>query len=256
MIHPTAIIDPSATLAEDVSVGPYSVIGAAVEIDSGCEIASHVVIGDSTRMGKNNRIFQFSSVGEVAQDLKYAGEESFLEIGDDNVIREFVTLHRGTAHGGSYTRIGDHNLFMAYAHVAHDCQVAHHTIFSNAASIAGHVKVDDYAILGGFTCVHQFSHIGAHAFSGLGTIINRDVPPFVMVAGNHASAYGINKRGLKRRGFSDELIQALHQTFKLLVKNRGARDEALLKVKLLAEEHRQVKHLLEFIEGSERGIVR
>jgi len=256
LIHSTAIIDPSATLAEDVSVGPYSIIGAGVEIGSGCEIGPHVVIGDATKLGKNNRIFQFSSIGEIPQDLKYSGGESFLEIGDDNVIREFVTMHRGTESGGGYTRVGDHNLFMAYAHVAHDCQVANHAIFSNAASIAGHVQVDDYAILGGFTCVHQFSHIGTHAFSGLGTVINRDVPPFVMVAGNHASAYGINKRGLKRRGFSDELIQALHQTFKLLVKNRGARDEALLKVKLLADEHQQVKHLLEFIENSERGIVR
>lgn len=256
MIHATAIIDPSAKLADDVSVGAYSVIGADVEIGEGTWIGPHVVINGPTTIGRDNRIYQFASIGECPQDLKYDGEATRLELGDGNTIREYVTMNRGTVGGGGITRVGSHNLFMAAAHVAHDCQVGNHIVFANAASLAGHVSVGDHAILGGFTCVHQFSAIGAHAFAGLGTVINRDVPPFVMVAGNHAEAIGINKNGLKRRNFTPETIRALHSTFRTLIKARGKRDEAFAKVEPMAEAHPEVRDFVDFVKNSERGVVR
>jgi UDP-N-acetylglucosamine acyltransferase len=256
VIHDSAIIDPGARLGQNVSVGAYSVIGADVEIGDDCWIGPHAVINGPCRIGRNNRIFQFSSVGEAPQDKKFAGERTWLEIGDDNVIREFVTLNRGTGDGGGKTVIGSSNLFMAYTHVAHDCMVGDHVIFSNAASLAGHVEVGDHVILGGFTSVHQFTKIGAHAFCGLGSVITQDVPPFSSVAGNRARVFGINKEGLKRRGFSAELIRALHKSFRLLLASSKSRDVALQELQPLINEFPEVETFTRFIVDSERGIAR
>lgn len=256
MIHPTAIIDPKATVADDCEVGAYSIIGADVEIGSGCVIGPHVVISGPTRLGCNNRIYQFSSLGEAPQDLKYNGEPTRLELGDNNTIREYVTMNRGTVDGGGLTSVGNDNLFMGYTHVAHDCHIGNKTVFSNGASLAGHVTVGDQAILGGFTLVHQFSVIGPHAFTGMGTAVNRDVPPFVMASGNHAHAVGINKKGLRRRGFSDETVTALHRAYMLLVKQRGGRDEAVAQLEESAERFPEVREFVDFVVNSQRGIVR
>jgi len=256
LIHSTAIIDPTASISEDVSIGPYSVIGADVEINSGSIIESHVVINGPTRIGKDNHIFQFSSIGERPQDLKYDGEPTRLEVGERNTIREYVTMSRGTQQGGGVTKIGSDNLFMAYSHIAHDCLVADHTVFANNATLAGHVSVGDYAILGGFTSVHQFSRIGAHSFAGFATAIDRDVLPYFTVAGNRARAIGINKEGLKRRGFSAETIHLIQATFKILVKTKGSHIDAVDKVKELAKNCSEVQHLLDCLEQSQRGWIR
>jgi UDP-N-acetylglucosamine acyltransferase len=256
LIHPTAIVDPSAQIADDCEIGAYSIIGADVEMGTGCQIGPHVVIHGPTSIGDNNRVFQFASLGEAPQDLKYNGEPTRLEIGNNNTVREYVTMNRGTVSGGGLTRVGDDNLFMGYTHVAHDCLIGDHTIFSNGASLAGHVVVGDHVILGGFTLVHQFSEIGAHAFTGMGTAVNRDVPPYVMASGNHAHAIGINKNGLKRRGFSDALIAALHKAFLLLIKQRGNRAEALEQVSGLCDTHPEVREFVDFITSSKRGVVR
>jgi len=256
LIHATAIIDESASIAADCSVGPYSVIGPEVEIGSGTWIGPHVVINGPTKIGKDNKIFQFSSIGEDPQDLKYAGERSTLEIGDNNVIREYVTMNRGTGGGGGVTRVGSNNLFMAYIHVAHDCIVGDRVIMANGSSLAGHVTVGDNAILAGFCCIHQFCVIGEHAFVGLNSVANKDVTPFTMVVGNYATARSINKEGLRRRGFSDEEISDLHRAFVDVVKNRGERQSAFAKVQPLAQRSPSVARLLEFVEKSERGIIR
>jgi UDP-N-acetylglucosamine acyltransferase len=256
VIHPTAIIDPSARLADDVSVGAYCVIGADVEIGPGCWIGPHVVINGPTNVGRDNKIFQFASIGEAPQDLKYAGEPTSLEIGHGNTIREYVTINRGTVGGGGVTRVGSDNLIMAYVHIAHDCQIGNQTVFANGSSLAGHVTVGDQVILGGFTKVHQFCAIGQHAFSGIATVINRDVPPYVMVSGNYARAIGINKNGLKRRNFTPETIRALHNAFRILIKARGSREEAMKNVEELAVAHPEVRELVEFIHHSQRDIVR
>lgn len=256
MIHSQAIIDPGATVADDVEIGPFCVIGPEVEIGPGTRVGSHVVIRGPTRIGRDNAIFSFSTIGEAPQDLKYDGEPTRLEVGDRNTIREYVTFNRGTTDGGGVTRIGSDNLFMAYTHVAHDCEVGSRTIFANAASLAGHVEVGDWAILGGFTCVHQFCRIGAHSFTGLGTVVTRDIPPFVTVAGNHAKPYGINKNGLKRRGFEPALVKALHRTYMVMIKSRRNSDEARAEVDGLADQYPEVASLRDFIEDGQRGIVR
>lgn len=256
MIHQQAIVDPGARIAEDVEIGPFCVIGADVEIGSGTIIGPHVVLQGPTTIGRDNHIFQFCSIGERPQDMKYAGEPTRLEIGDRNTIREYATMNRGTVGGGGITRIGSDNLFMAYTHVAHDCTIGDRTIFSNAASLAGHVEVGDWTILGGFTSVHQFTHIGEHSFAGLGTIINRDVPPYVTVAGNHARAYGINKNGLRRRDFTNEAIRALHKAYMVLIKSRKASSEARAEVDALAEQHPEVRRFVDFVDNSERGVTR
>ncbi len=256
MIHPQAIIDPSAKIADDVSIGPFSVIGADVEIDSGTTIASHVVINGPTKIGKDNHIFQFASVGEQPQDLKFKDEPTELIVGDRNTIREYVTLHRGTPNGNNVTRIGSDNLFMASSHVAHDCIVGNHVIMANATALAGHVVVDDHVILGGYTTVHQFTRIGAHAFTGFSTAIDRDVLPFFTVAGNRARAIGINKEGLKRRGFSAETIRSLQDAFKLLIKSSCSHKVALEKVEELAQQDENVRMMLDFLDSSERGWIR
>ena len=256
MIHPQAIVDPSAKIADDVSIGPFTVIGANVEIGSGTVISPHVVINGPTKIGKDNRIFQFASVGEKPQDLKFNDEPTQLIVGDRNTIREYVTLHRGTPGGTNVTRIGSDNLFMASSHVAHDCVVGNNVIMANATALAGHVIVDDYVILGGYTTVHQFVRIGAHAFSGFSTAIDRDVLPFFTVAGNRARAIGINKEGLKRRNYSPETIRALQDAFKLLIKSGCSHKVALQKVEVIAEQDENVRMMLGFLDASERGWIR
>lgn len=256
MIHEQAIIDPGARLADDVDVGPFSIVGADVVIGSGTRVGPHTIIQGPTSIGSDNRIFSFCSIGEQPQDLKYAGEPTRLEIGDGNTIREYATMNRGTVGGGGVTRVGSNNLFMAYTHLAHDCVVGNNTVFSNAASLAGHVEVGDWVILGGFTSVHQFTHIGEHSFAGLGSVITRDIPPFVTVAGNHARPYGINKNGLKRRDFTPEAIRALHRAYMVLVKARQVSDEARGEVEELVGKFPEVRRFVEFVRSSERGIVR
>lgn len=256
MIHQTAIVDDAATLADDCSVGAYSIIGPEVEIGPGTEVGPHVVIKGPTRIGQKNRIFQFSSIGDDPQDLKYDGERTTLEIGDNNTIREYVTINRGTGGGGGVTRVGDSNLLMAYIHIAHDCQVGNQIIMANGSSLAGHVSVGNHAILAGFCCIHQFCVIGEHAFVGLNSVANKDVTPFTMVVGNYATARSINKEGLRRRGFAEQEINDLHRTFVEVVKSKGERETAFARVKPLAERSASVARLLEFVEQSERGIIR
>lgn len=256
MIHPQAIIDPTAKIAADVTVGPFTVIGADVEIDSGTNIASHVVINGPTKIGKDNRIFQFASVGEKPQDLKFNDEPTQLIVGDRNTIREYVTLHRGTIDDNSVTKIGSDNLFMVSCHVAHDCLIGDHVILANATALAGHVVIENHAILGGYTTVHQFTRIGAHAFTGFSTAIDRDVLPFFTVAGNRARAIGINKEGLKRRGFSTDTIRALQEAFKLLIKSSCSHKVALEKVEEIANKDESVRMMLDFLDSSERGWIR
>jgi len=256
LIDPHAVIDPSARLADDVSVGAFTIIGPDVDIGAGTWIGPHVVINGPTRIGRDNRIYQFASVGEAPQDKKYAGEATRLEIGDRNLIREFVTINRGTVQDAGVTRIGDDNWIMAYVHIAHDCRVGNQTIFSNNASLAGHVRVDDYAILGGFTLVHQFCAIGAHAFCAFGSGIKKDVPPFVIVDGSPARPRGLNAEGLKRRGFTDRAQQALRQAYKTLYRSNLSLQEALVELQGMAQEQEEVAQLVSFIEQQTRGIVR
>lgn len=256
MIHSTAIVDGTAYVHPSCEIGAYAVIGAHVSIGAGTKVASHAVINGPTTIGTDCRIFQFASVGEDPQDLKFDGTDSRLEIGDRNRIREFVTINRGTSGGGGVTKLGDDNLLMAYVHVAHDCIIGSNTIFSNSASLAGHVTVGDYAILGGFSLVHQFSRIGAHSFSGMGTVINKDVPPFLLVSGHFAEAKGINKQGLRRRGFSEEEIAALHKTFMQLVRRRGKKeDAAFAAIDDLSKRFASVLELVGFLQSGTRGTV-
>lgn len=255
-VHPTAIIDPYAKLSAGVSVGPYSVIGAKVEVGENTTIGAHVVIQGPATIGQGNKIFQFSSLGEIPQDKKFTGEDSQLVIGNNNTIREFCTINRGTNANQGSTVIGNDNWIMAYVHIAHDCIIGNNTIFSNGASLAGHVVVDDYAVLGGFTLVHQFCRIGAHSFCGMGSALNKDLPPYMMAAGNLAKAFGLNKEGLRRRHFSEEVIRALHQAYKALIVSRNTRSEQLDKIKDLAAQYSEVRAFVEFIEKSQRGTVR
>ncbi|MHB1528708.1 MAG: acyl-ACP--UDP-N-acetylglucosamine O-acyltransferase [Acidiferrobacteraceae bacterium] len=255
MIHPHALVDPSARIAEDVHIGAFSVIGPEVEIGFGTWVGPHVVINGPARIGSDNRIYQFSSLGEVPQDLKYRGEHSSLEIGDRNIIREYCTMSRGTVGGGSVTRIGCDNLFMAYVHIAHDCHVGNHTIFANCASLAGHVTVEDYAVLGGFTGMHQFCRLGAHAMTAIGTVSFKDVPPFIMASGNTARPHGINLTGLKRRGFSAEAISALRKAYRLTYRSGLRLEEAIEQLQQM-RECREVAVFADFIGATERGIIR
>lgn len=256
VVHPTAVIDESAYIAENVSIGPYSIIGAEVEIGANTCIGPHVVIQGPTKIGEGNQIFQFSSLGEIPQDKKFAGEESKLIIGNNNTIREFCTINRGTSANQGATIIGNDNWIMAYVHIAHDCVIGDNTIFSNGASLAGHVRVDDCAVLGGFTLVHQFCHIGAHAFCGMGSALNKDLPPYTMASGNLAKAFGLNKEGLRRREFSEDVIQALHQVYKALIVSRNSRAEQFEKIKDIAEQYSEVREFADFVENSKRGTVR
>jgi UDP-N-acetylglucosamine acyltransferase len=256
MIHPSALVDPAARLGTNVSVGAFSVIGAGVEIGDDTWIGPHVVIEGPTRIGKQNRIWQFASIGAAPQDKKFHGEKSSLEIGDRNVIREFVTFNRGTEDGGGVTRVGNDNWLMAYVHLAHDCIVGDNVIFANAASLAGHVVVDDWVILGGFTLVHQFCQIGAHAFTSMGSIINRDVPPYVTVAGSFAEPKGINSEGLRRRGFDGDRIMRIKRAYKTLYKSGFTLAEAREELARAASDAPDVQLMLDFIERSQRSLVR
>jgi UDP-N-acetylglucosamine acyltransferase len=256
MIHATAIVDPAAKIAAGVAIGAYSVIGADVEIGEDTSIGPHVVIENGTRIGRDNRIFQFASIGAIPQDKKFGSESSELVIGDRNVIREFVTLNRGTGEGGGATRIGNDNWIMAYAHVAHDCIIGNHTIFSNNATLAGHVTIGDYVILSGFAGVHQFCRIGAHAFIGMGCLINGDVPPFVMVATDYGRPRGINAEGLKRRGFSPERISAIKRAYRTVYLGNRSLADARGELAAQAADSEDVATMLDFIERSERPLVR
>lgn len=256
MIDSRAIIDPSAVIADDVEVGPFSIIGAAVEIGAGSVIGPHVVIKGPTTIGKNNRIYQFSSVGEATPDLKYQGEDTRLVIGDNNVIREGVTIHRGTVQDRSETTIGNNNLLMAYVHVGHDSVIGNHCILVNNAALAGHVWVGDWAILGGFTLVHQFCKIGEHSFTGMGSAIGKDVPAFVMVTGNPAAAKSINSEGLRRRGYSKEGVAAINKAFKFVYRRGLTVDEAVAELQTLAQSFDCVEPLIASLKNSTRGIVR
>lgn len=256
MIHPTAIIDPSAKLADNVSIGPYSVIGADVVIGEGTTVGPHTVISGPTVIGKRNRIFQFASVGEECQDLKYKGEPTRLVIGDHNTIREFTTLQRGTIQDAEETRIGSHCLFMAYSHVAHDCVIGDHVILANSAQVAGHCMIGNYAILGGNTGVHQFCQIGTHAFVGAGSMVLKDIPAFVTMQGYPASPHGINVEGLKRRGYSPAAIKTLRHAYKVVYRESKTVREALEELQNLDETASELKVFTDSIEGSRRGIAR
>ena len=256
MIHQTALIDPSAKIADDVIIGAYSIIGANVEIASGAEIASHVVINGPTRIGRNNRIFQFSSIGEEPQDKKYHGEPTLLEIGDNNLIRESVTINRGTVQGGGVTKVGSNNWIMAYVHIAHDCIIGDDNIFANNASLAGHVIVDQHVILGGFTLVSQFNHLGSHCFSAMGSVISRNVPPYVLVSGHMAEPVGINVEGLRRRAFTDTQIRNIRQAYKLVYRSGLRMEEARERLHSIKQEAEELTIFIEFLNQQQGGIIR
>jgi UDP-N-acetylglucosamine acyltransferase len=255
-IHPTAIVDPAATVAEDVEIGAYTIVGPDVEIGAGCRIGPHTVVTGHTRLGANNTIAQFVSVGEAPQDKKYRGEPTRLEIGNNNTIREFCTLNRGTVQDAGVTRIGDDNWIMAYVHIAHDCQVGNRTIFANNAQLAGHVHVGDDAILGGFTLVHQFCRVGAHSITGLGTVVLQDIPPYVKASGNPIRPYGINTEGLRRRGFSADSLAALKRAYRTLYRSGLTLDEAKAQLAEQASACAEVRPIHDFVAVPGRGIVR
>lgn len=256
MIHSKAEVHPDARLADGVQVGAWSIIGADVEIGEGTWVGPHVVIAGSTRIGKNNRIYQFNSLGDVPQDKKFAGEDTRLEIGDGNVIREFCTFNRGTDGGGGVTRVGNDNWIMAYVHIAHDCQLGNGVTMANGTTLAGHVSVGDQVTFGAFTVVHQFCNIGNHSFSAMGTVILKDVPPFVTVSGNSAKAHGLNTEGLKRRGFEPDTLRELRRAYKTIYKQGLKVDEAVSALESAAAKVPEVAALRDFIARSSRGVVR
>ncbi len=256
MIDPRAVVDPSAQIDSDVTIGPFSVIGKDVVIGAGTWVGPHVVINGPTTIGKDNKIFQFASIGEDPQDKKYAGEDTKLIIGDRNVFREYCTVNRGTAQDLGYTQVGNDNWIMAYCHIAHDCVVHDNVVMSNSSSLAGHVEVGDYAILAGFALVHQFCKIGAHSFSAFGSVINQDVPTYVTASGHLASPRGINSEGLKRRGFTPEVIRAIKNAYKAIYMSGQKLDDALVKIEEDYGSIGEVCQLIEFIKSSERGIIR
>jgi len=257
MIHPTAIIDPKTEIGEGVDIGPYSVIEKGVFIGEGTKIGSHVVIREGTKIGERCQIFQFSSVGEAPQALAYRGERTFLLIGDHNIIREFVTLHRGTVKGGGKTVIGNDNFIMAYSHIAHDCQIGNQVVMANGATLGGHILIEDYAIIGGLAAIHQFCRIGTHALlSGL-TGVSQDVPPYTMAAGSRAKLYGLNTVGLKRHQFSEQAIRALKKAYRIIFRSGLTLEKAMKSV----EEDDifqipEVRHFVQFIQQTKRGISR
>ena len=255
-IHPTAIINTKAELDSNVEVGAYSVIGANVKVDANTRIGSHVVLQGPTTIGKNNQIFQFSSLGEQPQDKKYANEPTTLEIGNNNTIREFCTFNRGTIQDKAVTKIGNDNWVMAYVHIAHDCSVGNNTILANNSSLAGHVDIHDYAILGGFTLVHQFCKIGAHVITAVNTVVFKDIPPYVTAAGYDAAPHGINAEGLKRRGFSADSILQIKRAYKALYRQNLTLEEAKIELAEMQKNCKELSILTEFLKLSTRGIVR
>jgi UDP-N-acetylglucosamine acyltransferase len=255
-VHPTAIVHPQAQIAPGVEIGPYSLVGEHVAIGEGSWVGPHVVLEGHLTIGKNNRIFQFASIGGAPQDKKYSGEPTAVEIGDGNTIREYVTINRGTAQDAGVTRIGDDNWIMGYVHFAHDCQVGSHTIFANACQIAGHVHIGDYAILGATTLVHQFVKIGAHSFTAMGTFLQQDLTPFVTAAGNPSHPYGINSEGLRRRGFSSAQVNALKRAYRTLYRSSLSLEEAKAELLVQVASCAEVQVLVDFLGSSTRGIVR
>ena len=255
-IHPTAIISPDATLAEGVEVGPYSIIGPDVHIGKNTLIGPHVVIETHTDIGEDNRIAPFASIGGAPQDLKYRGEPTRVVIGSHNMIREYVTINRATIHDIGVTIIGDHNLLMAYCHVAHNCKLGDHVVMANAANLAGHIHVEDYAIIGGLTGIHQFTRIGAHCIIGGASAVVKDIPPFVMASGNFAKLFGLNMIGLKRRGYTDETIAALKEAYRIVFRSSLLLTAAIRKVEQEVEDLPEVRQFLDFIRKSEKGICR
>ena len=255
-VDPRAVVDSSATLAEGVTVSPFAIVGADVAIGPGPWIGPRGVIQGPTTIGANNRIYQFASVGDDPQDKKYRGEHTRLEIGDGNVIREYATLNRGTLQGGGVTRIGNENWIMAYVHIAHDCIVGDHTTFANGASLAGHVRVDDHAILGGFSLIHQFSHLGRYTFSGMGAVVSKDVPPFVRISGNPAEPRGLNTEGLKRAGFGEESLGRLRQAYRRVYREGLTIEDAMELLADLIDLDPEVAEFCRFVSESRRGILR
>ncbi len=257
MIHPTSLIDPKAHVHATCTVGPYCIVGAGVEMGEHCELLSHVVIHGPAKIGTHNRFFPFCAIGGEPQDLTFKGEETRLEIGSHNVIREYVTLNRGTAKGGGVTKIGSHTLIMAYAHVGHDSVIGDHAMLVNAATLAGHVTVEEWAVVGALCAVHQFTRIGAHSYIGGGTVITKDVLPFAKcVTPRHTQTFGMNSVGLQRRGFSEERIRKIHHAFRVLLNSKLNTTQALEKLKSENDRGEDVDMLLRFIEGSERGIIK
>lgn len=255
-IHPTAIVDPKAELDSSVEIGAYSIIGAGVKVGADTRIASHVVLKGPTTIGKNNQIFQFASLGEQPQDKKYKNEPTTLEIGDNNTIREFCTFNRGTVQDKGVTKIGNDNWIMAYVHIAHDCTIGNNTIFANNSSLAGHVDVHDYAILGGFTLVHQFCKIGAHVITAVNSVVFKDIPPYITAAGYDAKPHGINAEGLKRRGFSADSILQIKRAYKALYRNNLTLEEAKAELASMQQNCDEIALLTDFLNVSTRGIVR
>jgi UDP-N-acetylglucosamine acyltransferase len=257
VIHPTAVVDSRAQIPASCKIGPFCVIGAEVALGESCELFSHVVLGGPLQMGSNNRIFPFTTVGLEPQDLKFKGEVTRVEIGDNNVIRECVTIHRGTPGGGGVTRIGSDCLFMAYVHIAHDCVVGNHVIMANSATLAGHVTVEDFATIGAFSPVHQFVRVGAYSYTGGGTVITRDVLPFSRTsAEREAKAYGVNSVGLQRKGFSKERIESIQRAFHVLINSKLNTTQALERLKSEGSVGADVERLIQFIEESTRGVIK
>lgn len=256
VIHKTAIIDPSATIGENVSIGPFAMIGPDVEIGDGTQISSHVVINGPTKIGRNNQIYQYSSVGEVPQDMKFHGEKSFLEVGDNNIIREFCTIHRGTKMGGGVTRIGNNNLFMNYVHIAHDCIVGDNNTFANNSALSGHVIIKNYVGLAGFAAVHQFAVVGDHSYVAHTTMVVQDVLPYLLVYGDPARPKGLNSVGLKRRGFTTDQIMAIKRAYKIIFRQGNTVAQALPKLEEMAQEFPVIQLMIEGLRNSERGIAR
>jgi UDP-N-acetylglucosamine acyltransferase len=255
-IHPTAIVSPEAHLEEGVEIGPYAIIDSDVQIGKNTVIGPHVVIKSNTSIGEGCRFFQFSSIGDVPQDLKFKGEETRVIIGNYTTIREYVTIHRATSEDIGVTIVGDHNLIMAYCHVAHNCKLGNHIVMANAANLGGHVQVEDYAIISGLTGIHQFTRIGAHCIIGGASAVAKDVPPFVMASGNYAKLYGLNMIGLKRRGFKEDTIMALKKAYQIVFRSSLLLSVAIERVKQEIDDLPEVNHFIEFIESSKRGICR
>ncbi|WP_392586962.1 acyl-ACP--UDP-N-acetylglucosamine O-acyltransferase [Serratia ureilytica] len=255
-IHPSAIVEEGAVIGAGVHIGPFCYVGSQVEIGAGTVLKSHVVVNGITKIGRDNQIYQFASIGEVNQDLKYAGEPTRVEVGDRNRIRESVTIHRGTAHGTGLTKVGNDNLLMVNVHVAHDCVVGNACVLANNATLAGHVEIDDHAIIGGMTAIHQFCIIGAHVMVGGCSGVAQDVPPFVIAQGNHATPFGVNAVGLKRRGFDKDEMQAIRNAYKILYRSEKTLDEAKAEIEALAKEQPVVQQYLDFFTRSTRGIIR
>jgi UDP-N-acetylglucosamine acyltransferase len=255
-IHPTAIVSPDAVIGEGSSIGAYTIIGRQVRIGDDTAIASHVVIEDGTVIGSNCQVSQYSCIGGIPQDLKFKGEITRVVIGDFNNIREFVTINRATSEDIGVTQIGDHNLIMAYCHVAHNCLLRNNIVLANGTNLAGHVIVEEYAVVGGMTGVHQFTHIGAHSMIGGASAVNKDVPPYVTASGNHAKLYGLNLIGMKRRGFSVQTLQALKDSYRIIFRSNLLLSEAVAQVRRDVPDFLEVRHFIDFIEQSKRGVCR